>query len=60
MDGSYTIPELELTPDEYEDGKVRATMRTGEHSGAYTRISEAEARFMLDLLGLGVPAWLRR
>lgn len=58
MTDTYTIPEMELTPE--EDGKVRATMRTGEHPGAYTRISEAEARFMLDLLGLGVPFWLRR
>ena len=49
---TYTIPELELTPE--EDGRVRVAI----DPSLYTLITRAEARVILRLLALSAPMWL--
>ena len=53
MSDTYTIPEMELTPE--ADGSVRITMAD---SGVYVQCSRGEARVLLAWLGLSVPEWM--
>ena len=49
MSDTYTIPEMELTPE--GEGRIRLTMKGGE----FTFMPRTLARRILCDLGLGVP-----
>lgn len=52
---AYTIPEMELTPE--EDGRVRITMKSG-YVGASSLMTRRAARHLLQQLALRIPEWL--